>query len=39
MTNWLRSMIRVSTLITATNEKQRILYFEEQKQIIQKIED
>ena len=37
MRNWLRSIIRVSTLITTTNEKQRILYFEEQKQIIQGI--
>ncbi|MCL1938649.1 MAG: hypothetical protein FWF52_09680 [Candidatus Azobacteroides sp.] len=36
--NWLRSIVRISTLISVTSEKQRILYFEEQRQIIQKID-
>jgi hypothetical protein len=35
--DWIHSFIRVSTLITVTNEKQRILYFEKQRKTINEL--
>ena len=37
MKKWVRSLIKVSTLITLTNEKQRVLYFEKQRKIIDEL--
>jgi len=33
MKKWIHSIIKISTLITLTNEKQRVLYFEKQRKI------
>jgi hypothetical protein len=35
--NWIHSFIRISTLITVTNEKQRVLYFEKQRKIVNEL--
>jgi hypothetical protein len=35
--DWIHSFIRVSTLITVTNEKQRILYFEKQRKTVNEL--
>ncbi|MDR0845849.1 MAG: hypothetical protein LBN71_11565 [Tannerella sp.] len=37
MKNWVRSAMKVSTLITEASEKQRILYFECQREIINEL--
>jgi len=37
MKNWVQSIIKISTLITLTNEKQRVLYFEKQRKIINEL--
>jgi len=37
MKNWIHSLIKISTLITLTNEKQRVLYFERQRKIINEL--
>jgi len=37
MKNWIHSLIKISTLITLTNEKQRVLYFEKQRKIINEL--
>ena len=34
MKKWLHALIKISTLITLTNEKQRVLYFEKQRKIV-----
>jgi len=34
MKKWTQSLMKISTLITLTNEKQRVLYFEKQRKII-----
>jgi hypothetical protein len=35
--NWIHSFIRISSLITVTNEKQRLLYFEKQRLIVNEL--
>jgi hypothetical protein len=35
--NWIRSIIKTSTLISVTGEKQRTLYFEKQRKIIEEL--
>ncbi|MDR0681338.1 MAG: hypothetical protein LBG15_05760 [Dysgonamonadaceae bacterium] len=37
MKNWFQSFIRTSTLITITGEKQRIVFFEKQREIINEL--
>jgi hypothetical protein len=37
MKKWIQSLIKISTLITLTNERQRVLYFEKQRKIINEI--
>jgi len=37
MKRWIHSLIKISTLITLTNEKQRVLYFEKQRKIINEL--
>ena len=37
MKKWIHSYIKTSTLITLTNEKQRVLYFEKQRKIIDEL--
>lgn len=37
MKKWIQSLIKISTLITLTNEKQRVLYFEKQRKIINEL--
>jgi len=37
MKKWIQSLIKTSTLITLTNEKQRVLYFEKQRKIINEL--
>jgi len=37
MKKWIQSLIKISTLITLTNEKQRVLYFEKQRKIISEL--
>jgi hypothetical protein len=37
MKNWIYSFIKISTLITATNEKQRVLYFDKQRAIVNEL--
>jgi len=37
MKKWIHSLIKISTLITLTNEKQRVLYFEQQRKIISEL--
>jgi hypothetical protein len=37
MKRWIQSLIKTSTLITLTNEKQRVLYFEQQRKIINEL--
>lgn len=37
MKNWIHSLIKISTLITLTNEKQRVLYFENQRKIVSEL--
>ena len=37
MKNWIQSLIKISTLITLTNEKQRVLYFENQRKIVSEL--
>jgi hypothetical protein len=37
MKKWLHSLIKISTLITLTNEKQRVLYFEKQRKIVSEL--
>jgi hypothetical protein len=39
MKKWIHSKIKVSTLITLTNEKQRVLFFEEQRKITDELSD
>ena len=34
MKRWIQSLIKISTLITLTNELQRVLYFEKQREIV-----
>jgi hypothetical protein len=34
MKNWIHSLIKVSTLITGTGEKERIMYFEKQREVV-----
>ena len=38
MKKWIHSLIKLSTLITLTNERQRVLYFEEQRKIIDELQ-
>ncbi|MDR1763576.1 MAG: hypothetical protein LBR64_06460 [Dysgonamonadaceae bacterium] len=35
--NWIHSLIKLSTQISQTNERQRILYFDKQRQIVNKL--
>jgi len=37
MKKWIQSWIKISTLITLTNERQRVLYFEKQRKIINEL--
>ena len=37
MKKWIHSLIKISTLITLTNEKQRVIYFEKQRKIINEL--
>jgi hypothetical protein len=37
MKKWISSLIKVSTLITLTNERQRVLYFEEQRKVVSEL--
>jgi len=37
MKKWIQSLIKISTLITLTNERQRVLYFEKQRKIINEL--
>lgn len=37
MKKWIHSFIKISTLITQTNEKQRVLYFEKQRKIVNEL--
>jgi hypothetical protein len=37
MKKWVNSLIKISTLITLTNERQRVLYFETQRKIINEL--
>ena len=37
MKKWIQSLIKISTLITLTNERQRVLYFEKQRKIIDEL--
>jgi hypothetical protein len=37
MKKWIHSLIKISTLITLTNEKQRVLYFEKQRKIVNEL--
>jgi len=37
MKKWIQSLIKISTLITVTNEKQRVLYFEKQRKIVDEL--
>jgi hypothetical protein len=37
MKKWIHSLIKISALITLTNEKQRILYFEKQRKIVNEL--
>ena len=37
MKKWIHSLIKISTLITLTNEKQRVMYFEQQRKIINEL--
>ncbi|MCL1934537.1 MAG: hypothetical protein FWF53_12085 [Candidatus Azobacteroides sp.] len=37
MKNCIQSLIKISTLITLTNEKQRVLYFEKQRKIVNEL--
>jgi hypothetical protein len=34
MKNWINSLIKISTLITGTGEKERIMYFEKQREVV-----
>ena len=34
---WIHALIKISTLITLTNEKQRVLYFEKQRRIVNEL--
>ena len=34
---WIHALIKISTLITLTNEKQRVLYFEKQRKIVNEL--
>jgi len=38
MKKWIHSLIKLSTLITLTNERQRVLYFEKQRKIIDELQ-
>ena len=35
--HWINALIKISTLITLTNERQRILYFEKQRRIVNEL--
>jgi len=37
MKKWIHSLIKISTLITLTNERQRVLYFEKQRKIVNEL--
>ena len=37
MKKWIHSLIKISALITLTNEKQRVLYFENQRKIVNEL--
>jgi hypothetical protein len=37
MKEWVKSLIKISTLITLTNERHRVLYFEKQRKIINEL--
>jgi len=37
MKKWINSLIKISTLITLTNERQRVIYFEKQRKIIDEL--
>jgi hypothetical protein len=37
MKKWIHSLIKISTLITLTNERQRVLYFERQRKIVSEL--
>jgi len=37
MKKWIHSLIKISTLITLTNERQRVLYFEKQRRIVSEL--
>ena len=37
MKKWIQSLIKISTLITLTNERQRVLFFEKQRKIINEL--
>jgi len=37
MKKWIHSLIKISSLITLTNERQRVLYFEKQRKIINEL--
>ena len=37
MKKWINSLIKISTLITLTNERQRVIYFEKQRKIINEL--
>ena len=37
MKKWIYSLIKISTLITLTNERQRVMYFERQRKIIHEL--
>jgi len=37
MKKWIHSLIKISTLITSTNERQRVMYFERQRKIVNEL--
>jgi len=37
MKKWIHSVIKISTLITLTNERQRVLYFEKQRKMVNEL--
>ena len=37
MKHWINALIKISTLITLTNEKQRVLFFEKQRNIVNEL--
>jgi len=37
MKHWIHALVKISTLITLTNEKQRVLFFERQRNIVNEL--